>query len=141
MPAPAPRLCPAQAGTEPAKSASTAFFLIKKEIKTSPLKNLQVRVSFISSLFFTEKKMQATGEINSKKGSRLENFGFSNQLVRHCMELRRCKSFLVPGLLTVTVHRVHNIETYTCITRVPKQAFSKVNYVPRKRVGTSASAP
>lgn len=57
------------------------------------------------------------------------------------MELRRCKSFHVPGLLTVTVYRVRNIQNYTCITRVPKQAFRKVNYMPRKRLGAPEAGP
>lgn len=57
------------------------------------------------------------------------------------MGLRRCKSFQVPGLLTVTVHRVHNIQSYTCITHVLKQAFRKVNYMPRKRVGAPGAGP
>lgn len=96
---------------------------------------------FISSLFFPEKNIQESGEINSKKGSHLENFRFSNQLVQHRMELRRCKSFHVPGLLTVTVYRVRNIQNYTCITRVPKQEFRKVNYMPRKRLGAPGAGP
>lgn len=35
---------------------------------------------------------------------------------------------------------MHNIQTSPCITRVPKQAFSKVNYMPRNRGGISTSA-